>query len=134
MDATVAFDRGLGLDIPAPFADAESGRHGEVKFANGFSLEFDDVQSARLYNASWRTDGTEPTRVLITFRMPTRESVDSLYADITGAGDAGVQIPYDTFWGARYAIVADPDGNHVGLMSPSDDARRVWPPSPSPSE
>ena len=84
--------------------------------------------------ASWRIDGTEPTRVLITFRMPTRESVDSLYADITGVGYAGVQIPYDTFWGARYAIVADPDGNHVGLMSPSDDARRVWPPSPSPSE
>ena len=36
MDATVAFYRGLGLDIPAPFADAESGRHAEVKFATVF--------------------------------------------------------------------------------------------------
>ena len=47
------------------------------------------------------------------------------------------QEPYDAFWGARYAIVEDPDGNAVGLMSPIDpdrqrptlDVERV-PPSP----
>lgn len=27
--------------------------------------------------------------------------------------------------GARYAIVEDPDGNYVGVMSPSDPARRA---------
>jgi uncharacterized glyoxalase superfamily protein PhnB len=32
------------------------------------------------------------------------------------------------FWGARYAIVEDPDGNHVGVMSPSDPDRRRAPP------
>jgi hypothetical protein len=31
-------------------------------------------------------------------------------------------------WGARYAIVVDPDGNHIGLMSPSDPALRRAPP------
>ena len=35
--------------------------------------------------------------------------------------------------GARYAIVVDPDGNDVGIMSPSDDTMRSWPPTPSPS-
>jgi hypothetical protein len=43
-----------------------------------------------------------------------------------------VQVPYDAFWGARYAIVADPDGNEVGLMSPRDDDRRSFPPADSP--
>ena len=38
----------------------------------------------------------------------------------------------DAFWGARYAIVADPDGNDVGLMGPIEDARRFMPPVESP--
>jgi predicted enzyme related to lactoylglutathione lyase len=38
------------------------------------------------------------------------------------------QPPYDTFCGARYAILLDPDGNYVGLMSPPDPARRSAPP------
>jgi hypothetical protein len=34
--------------------------------------------------------------------------------------------------GARYAIVADPDGNDVGLMSPIEESRRSWPLAQSP--
>ena len=62
-----------------------------------------------------------------------REDVDATYADMRGAGYAAVQCPYDAFWGARYAIVADPDGQQVGLMSPSDEARKYWPPTPAPA-
>ena len=53
-------------------------------------------------------------------RVSSREDVDRLYAAVTGAGYASQQPPYDAFWGARYAIVEDPDGNAVGLMSPID--------------
>jgi hypothetical protein len=31
-------------------------------------------------------------------------------------------------WGARYAIVEDPNGIAVGLMSPRDPVRNYWPP------
>ena len=62
--------------------------------------------------------------------MATREDVDDLYAELTSAGYVGQQAPYDAFWGARYAIVEDPSGNSVGLMSPIDEARRAAPPSP----
>ena len=34
------------------------------------------------------------------------------------------QAPYDAFWGARYAVVSDPDGNAVGIMSPVDPEHR----------
>ena len=27
-------------------------------------------------------------------------------------------MPWDAFWGQRYAIVTDPDGNHVELFAP----------------
>ena len=64
--------------------------------------------------------------------VASREAVDELYGRLTGDGHPGVQPPFDAFWGGRYAIVADPDGNQVGLMSPIDEARRSWPPEASP--
>jgi hypothetical protein len=31
------------------------------------------------------------------------------------------------FWGAQYAVIEDPDGNAVGIMSPIDPYRRSQP-------
>ena len=62
------------------------------------------------------------------FSLPSREAVDERYAELTSAGYRGRQPPVDAFWGARYAVIEDPDGNHVGLMSPKDPARRSAPP------
>jgi uncharacterized glyoxalase superfamily protein PhnB len=129
-DATLAFYRRLGVHVderPSPGGI----RHAEVTFANGFVLEFDNVSLARSYNASWRRPGGGG-RTLIGFSVPTREAVDARYAELVAAGYAGLQPPYDTFWGARYAVVADPDGNDVGIMSPLDETRRSWPPQASP--
>jgi hypothetical protein len=50
--------------------------------------------------------------------MPTRGDVDDVFHDMIGAGYRGLQEPHDAFWGARYAIIEDPDGIAVGLMSP----------------
>lgn len=52
---------------------------------------------------------------------------DQRYAALTAAGRVGRQAPYDAFWGGRYAIVADPDGNDCGLMSPTDPDRQFTP-------
>ena len=62
------------------------------------------------------------------FRVPSRDGVDELYGDLTEAGYAGLQAPHDAFWGARYAIVEDPDGIAVGLMSPVSWELRSKPP------
>jgi uncharacterized glyoxalase superfamily protein PhnB len=58
--------------------------------------------------------------------------VDAVFARMTEAGSAAQQRPEDAFWGARYAIVEDPDGNAVGIMSPIDPAQRREPP-PAPT-
>ena len=47
---------------------------------------------------------------------------------MTAAGHRGLQAPFDAFWGARYAIVEDPDGIAVGLMSPISAEHRSPPP------
>ncbi len=65
---------------------------------------------------------------MIGFRLPTRDAVDETYADLIAHEHQGLQPPYDVFWGSRYAIVEDPDGNPVGLMSPADGDHRSAPP------
>ncbi len=131
MEATLAFYRRLGLDIPDDVVwRSESGAHHvTVTMPNGVDLEFDSVELAKRYNAGWRAPGAGGSRGVLGFKLPSRDDVDVRYAQLTGTGYAGRQPPYDTFWGARYAIVEDPDGNEVGLMSPSDPARRSAPPA-----
>lgn len=127
MDATLAFYRRLGLTI-----DAEAGaQHVAVAFPNGMLVEFDSTQFVLQWDSGWR--GITGAGVVLGFSVPSREAVDTLYADLIHAGYHGHQQPYDAFWGARYAIVDDPDGNSVGLMSPIDAQRKVWPPGPLPS-
>jgi catechol 2,3-dioxygenase-like lactoylglutathione lyase family enzyme len=130
MAASLDFYRRLGVAVPE--GDDAAGAHVEIRTPGGFSFELDTAESARIWHAGWRADPTS-VQVVVGFALPDRQSVDDRYADLTAAGYTGRQPPFDAFWGARYAIVADPDGNDVGLMSPMDDARRTWPPQESPS-
>lgn len=129
MAASLDFYRRLGA--AAAEDEGAPGDHAQLRMPSGFSLELDTADSARLWHAAWRADPAG-VRVVIGFSLATREAVDERYADLTSAGYAGRQPPFDAFWGARYAIVADPDGNDVGLMSPVEDSRRTWPPEQSP--
>ena len=64
------------------------------------------------------------------FHVPGRQDVDRVHARVTSAGYRSQKAPEDAFWGARYAIVEDPDGNAVGIMSPIDESMRRPPPPP----
>jgi catechol 2,3-dioxygenase-like lactoylglutathione lyase family enzyme len=130
MAASVEFYRRLG--VVATDAIDTSGVHVQLRMPSGFSLELDTAESARVWHAGFRADPAG-VGVVIGFALPSRESVDERYAELTAAGYAGRQPPFDAFWGARYAIVVDPDGNDVGLMSPLDESRRTWPPETSPA-
>ncbi|HEX7168572.1 MAG TPA: VOC family protein [Acidimicrobiales bacterium] len=128
MDATLAFYRRLGLDVTLAPGDA----HAEVTMPNGMTLEFDTHESVRVWDSAWN-GSTAGGAAVIGFSVATRERVDGLYAELVAEGSGGHQRPFDAFWGSRYAIVEDPDGNCVGLMSPRDPDRRSWPPTPPPS-
>jgi uncharacterized glyoxalase superfamily protein PhnB len=131
-DTTLAFYRKLGVDFPDDANLPDSARHATATLSNGLIFDVDNQPLARMYNAGWRRpDGS--SRVLIGFSLPSREAVDKKYAELIAAGHKGCQPPYDAFWGVRYAIVSDPDGNDVGIMSPVDEKRRKWPPIESPA-
>jgi catechol 2,3-dioxygenase-like lactoylglutathione lyase family enzyme len=122
MDASIAFYRRLGLTIED--TDPQWGQHHRnVTQPDGIDLDLDSIAFARQWNRGWPEAAGGRTGVL-SFRVDTRDTVDTIYDDLVGAGYTGQQPPYDAFWGARFAIVEDPDGNAIGLMSPIDPARR----------
>lgn len=124
MEASVAFYRRLGLTIPDTDPQWQA-HHRSAETSDGLDLDFDSDAFAREWNRGWKRG-----MGVVGFKVPTRERVDEIYADLTAAGYEGPQPPYDAFWGARYAVVEDPDGNPVGLMSPVDPTKRSQHPPP----
>ena len=125
MDATLAFYEtvGLSIDDAPPWPPGTDARHVDVSMPNGVRLEFDNIEMAAIYAPG--LGGS--SGALLGFSLPSRDAVDEKYKELEAAGHAGRQAPYDAFWGARYAIVTDPAGNNLGLMSPIDTERKYVP-------
>ncbi|SEP06741.1 VOC family protein [Actinacidiphila rubida] len=114
MAASLAFYRRLGLDIP-PTADAEP--HVEVPLPGGLRLAWDTIATVRSFDPDW-TPATG-SRISLAFDCGSPEGVDAVHAELTEAGYTGTHKPWDAFWGQRYAVVLDPDGNAVDLFAAS---------------
>jgi uncharacterized glyoxalase superfamily protein PhnB len=114
MAASLAFYRRLGLDLP-PGADAEP--HAELALPGGLRMAWDTVETIRSFDPDW-TPATG-SRISLAFDCGSPRGVDALYAELTDAGYGGRHKPWDAFWGQRYAVVEDPDGNAVDLFAAS---------------
>ena len=114
MSTALAFYRRLGLDIPT---DADKEPHVEFVLPGGLKLAWDTVETIRSFDPDW-TPPSGGARVAFAFACADPAEVDRTYADLIDAGYAGHKPPWDAFWGMRYAIVHDPDGNGVDLFAP----------------
>ena len=128
--ATVEFYRLLGVDVP-DVPDEWNAHHRSSASSDGASgpegaLDF-DIDSVA-FAAHWGAAGMG-TGPVLGFRVAAREAVDELYERLTAAGHAGVRAPYDAFFGVRFAVVLDPGGTSVGLMSESSGEHRSAPPA-----
>ncbi|HEY9472848.1 MAG TPA: VOC family protein [Mycobacteriales bacterium] len=115
MSRSLAFYRRLGLDIPAT---AGTEPHVEMNLPGGLRLAWDTVGTVRSFDPGWATPGGS-SRVGLAFACDDPAEVDRVYADLVGAGHTGHLPPWDAFWGQRYAVVLDPDGNSVELFAPT---------------
>ena len=130
MAAAVDFYGRLGVEIPDTQPEWQT-HHRTAETAGDVEIDLDSSAFTTQWMAGWPP---AQTGVVLDFRVADRGDVDVLYEELTAAGYAGLQPPYDAFWGARYAHVEDPSGNAVGLMSQVDPARRTPPPAPPTSE
>jgi catechol 2,3-dioxygenase-like lactoylglutathione lyase family enzyme len=113
MARSLAFYRQLGLDIPAE-ADGEG--HVEVTLPGGLRLAWDTVAVIQSFDEEW-TPPSGGHSISLAFLVDSPAEVDSLYATLTEQGCKGHREPWDAFWGQRYAVVYDPDGNTVDLFA-----------------
>src|SRR5687767_14275819 len=131
MQASLAFYRLLGLSIEEiPLADWAP-HHASGVTSNGVQVEFDSVAFAKQWNPGL-DEAKLGSATIPFFRVAARDEVDRVHARVTAAGYRSQKAPVDAFWGARYAIVEDPDGNAVGIASPIDESMRRPPPPPPP--
>jgi catechol 2,3-dioxygenase-like lactoylglutathione lyase family enzyme len=129
MAAMVEFYERLGVDFAPTFApwDRHHRSFAASSEIDGFDFDLDSKAFVTKWNEGWPEGTVGP---VFGFGLSSAEAVDDTYQMLTAAGYAGQQPPYDGFMGARYAVVADPDGNSVGLMSPIDPARTTMPTPP----
>ncbi len=113
MAASLGFYRRLGLEIPD---GAESEAHVEATLPGGLRVAWDTVEVMQSFDPGW-TAPAGGAAFSLAFLVESPAEVDSLYAELTGAGYTGHLDPWDAFWGQRYAVVKDPDGNDVALFA-----------------
>jgi catechol 2,3-dioxygenase-like lactoylglutathione lyase family enzyme len=113
MAASLAFYRRIGLDIP-PEADEEP--HVDVDLG-GIHLAFDTRETILSFNSTW-TPPSGGHGMALAFSCASPAEVDAAYAELTAAEGTAALEPWDAFWGMRYAVVHDPDGNPVDLFAP----------------
>ncbi len=113
MASALKFYRLLGLDIPEG-VDGED--FVEVTTFNGYRISWNSLEMVKGIDPDWE----EPVgqRITLAFKCENAAEVDTLYMAIIGSGYKGPKEPWDAFWGQRYAVVKDPDGNSVDLFAP----------------
>ncbi len=112
MKTSLQFYRLLDLDI-SPDADTEA--HVELTTLGGFRIAWDTVELMKRIHSEWPE--AQGHRMVLAFKCASPADVDRLYQRVIGAGYRGHKAPWDTFWGQRYAVIEDPDGNLVDLFA-----------------
>ncbi|MGV9414633.1 VOC family protein [Nocardia sp. NPDC003693] len=114
MGAAVAFYGLLGLEFEAGAADLP---HAEAQLPGGMRFALDSEETIRSFHPEWKA-GNGDGRVGLAFRCDSAGAVDAKFEELTAAGYRGEMKPFDAFWGQRYAVVLDPDGNGIDLYAP----------------
>ncbi len=125
VDASRTFYTRLGLDFGEERDPEWDTRH--VSASRGEASDVDVDLDSTTFVTAWDRGWPGGTGAVLGFKVETRDEVDRLVGELAADGVAVQQPPWDAFWGARYAVVSDPDGNAVGIMSPVDEAHRSTP-------
>ncbi len=113
MAASLAFYRRLGLDIPA---EGDTEGHVETMLPGGMRIAWDTEEIIRSFSPDWQPP-SGGHRMSLAFLCDSPADVDERYRGLIDAGYEGRHHPWDAFWGQRYAVVVDPDGNPVDLFA-----------------
>src|SRR5579859_4666052 len=113
VERSLQFYAALGLQTP-PYQAGED--HFSCELPNGVNFMWDTVELVQGFLPSYRHGAG--CSVGICFECSGPGDVNSIYERVTAAGFEGEKEPWDAFWGQRYAVLKDPDGNLISLYAP----------------
>ncbi|ANZ95342.1 glyoxalase [Brochothrix thermosphacta] len=112
MKASLAFYRALGFSFPD---NAEKEAYVEVD-QGGVRLSFNTEEMVTpLFGELEKPKGQ---RIELAFLCENVQELDRLYDNVIAKGYQGVREPWDAFWGQRYCILENVDGNLISLFVP----------------
>lgn len=113
MGVTLEFYRRLGLEIET---GNETEPYVEVITPNGYRISWNHIDMIKQIDPDW----VEPVgqRISLAFKVDSPAEVNSTYAEMISHGYKSHKEPWDAFWGQRYAVIFDPDGNTVDIFAP----------------
>ncbi len=88
--------------------------HVEITLDNGLRFAWDTVAVMQSFEPHY---SFAPKQVG-AFLCDSPAQVDEQFRHLTNNGGKSVKEPWDAFWGQRYALLADPDGNVLDLFAP----------------
>ena len=74
------------------------------------------LETIRSFDPEWEAP-SGGDRIALAFLLDSAAEVDATYNELVALGYRGHKPPWDAFWGQRYAIVLDPDGNGIQLFA-----------------
>ena len=102
------------LDLNVPAYDP-SQDHFDCELPNGLRIMWDTVELVKGFMPGY-VHGSG-SGIGFAFQCASPAGVDAVYERVIAAGFSGSNPPWDAFWGMRYAILTDPDGNAVSLYA-----------------
>jgi catechol 2,3-dioxygenase-like lactoylglutathione lyase family enzyme len=121
MEASLAFYRRLGLDVPS---DANS-THVEIEMAGGMMLFLDS--QPRRWDPGFKPSPLpkpETYRSLLEFYLDSEANVKQKFDEMVSHGYRSVRAPYQTSFDMCFAFLEDPDGNTI-LLSGDAELRQT---------
>ena len=78
MEASVAFYRALGVEIPetAIWRTATGTQHVDITMPGGLTVHFDSGALAKRYDRGWREPSGTGSRIILSFKVSSRDEVD----------------------------------------------------------
>ena len=114
MARSLAFYRRLGIDIPA---ELDTEPHADVTLPSGMRMAWDTVEVIQSFDPGFERASGAGHKLALAFACNDAADVDKVHDDLVAAGYDSHLAPWDAFWGQRYAVVHDPDGNAVDLFA-----------------
>lgn len=90
-------------------------QHLESTLPNGLRLMLDSEELIQSMKPHWIKP--KYSSISLAFECKSVNEVNEAYAKLKAAGFDAEKEPWDAFWGQRYAVVLDPDGNSIDLFA-----------------